>query len=227
MATISASTSRGHSARTHPPRAGSSIIEASARTAAGRRRCRVRQDRDDVGPCRVAGRQRRRAGPRPRLTFTRKAAAELGAASPPRLAGLRATGLWVPDDAGASRSRGPASRPTMPMPAVSSASTRCGSVGAESRLLSESAAWQFASEVVAAYDGPLEAVGRAESTVVNAVVDLAGELAEHLVTPDQLGDWLDAVEERLAGIEAAGRPCSPRPARCAPTCARDASSCRC
>lgn len=141
------------------------------------------------------------------LTFTRKAAAELGARVAARLAGLRATGLWVPDDAGGLAIAGP-SVSTYHAYAGRLVREHALRVGREpeSRLLSESAAWQFASEVVAAYDGPLEAVGRAESTVVNAVVDLAGELAEHLVTPDQLGDWLDAVEERLAGIEAAGRP---------------------
>ena len=51
----------------------------------------------------------------------------------------------------------------------------------ESRLLSEAAAWQYASEVVAAYDGPMDEVQFAESTVTAAVVDLAGEMAEHLV----------------------------------------------
>ncbi len=141
------------------------------------------------------------------LTFTRKAAAELAARAGARLAGLASAGLWAPGD-GVDLA--------MSLPTVSTYHAYAGRlvrehalrVGREpeSRLLTESAAWQIAAEVVAAYDGPLEKVGRAESTIVNAVVDLAGEMAEHLVTPDRLGEYLDAVEDRLGAIEATGRP---------------------
>ena len=54
-------------------------------------------------------------------------------------------------------------------------------------------AWQLAARVVAAYDGPMDAVGWAPATVTAAVLDLAGELAEHLRGPGDVieaGEWL-------------------------------------
>lgn len=141
------------------------------------------------------------------LTFTRKAAAELAARVSARLAALRAAGLLA------------GTEPADPVAATPTVSTyhayaarlvreHALRVGREpeSRLLSEAAAWQFASEVVAAYDGPLDEIGKAESTITNAVVDLAAEMAEHLVTPEALAEWLDAVDERFGAIEASGRP---------------------
>ena len=70
----------------------------------------------------------------------------------------------------------------------------------ESRLLSEAAAWQYASEVVAAYDGPMDDVQFAESTVTAAVVDLAGEMAEHLVGVGDVAAYLDRVLDALAAL---------------------------
>jgi DNA helicase-2/ATP-dependent DNA helicase PcrA len=141
------------------------------------------------------------------LTFTRKAAAELGARVAARLSGLRAAGIWTPgDDPGSALATPTVS--TYHAYAARLVREHALRVGREPevRLLSESAAWQIASEAVAAYDGPLEQTGRAESTITNAVVDLAGEMAEHLVTADELGTWLDAFEARMVQIESAGRP---------------------
>jgi DNA helicase-2/ATP-dependent DNA helicase PcrA len=70
-------------------------------------------------------------------------------------------------------------------------------VEAESRLLSEAAAWQVAHESVVAYDGPMDEVEKAESTVTTAVVDLAGEMAEHLVDVDAVAAHLDEVVAAL------------------------------
>ena len=67
----------------------------------------------------------------------------------------------------------------------------------ESRLLTEASRWQFAAEVVARYDGPMDDVGFAATTVTDAVLDLAGELAEHLVAPDDLEGFVDAFESRV------------------------------
>lgn len=121
------------------------------------------------------------------LTFTRKAAAELGERLATRLATLRAAGLWRPQGVGAA--------PLGALPTVSTYHSYAGrlvrehgarlGVEADTRLLTEAAAWQFAHEVVLGYDGPMDEVTKAESTVTAAVVALAGELAEHLVdVPD-------------------------------------------
>jgi DNA helicase-2/ATP-dependent DNA helicase PcrA len=57
------------------------------------------------------------------------------------------------------------------------------------RLLTEATCWQLADAVVRSYDGDMSAVSFAPSTVTDAVLRLAGDLAEHLVTPDELATW--------------------------------------
>jgi DNA helicase II / ATP-dependent DNA helicase PcrA len=51
------------------------------------------------------------------------------------------------------------------------------------RLITPAVAWQMAARVVAAYAGPMDAVHWAPQSVTAAVLDLAGELAEHLANP--------------------------------------------
>lgn len=57
------------------------------------------------------------------------------------------------------------------------------------RLLTEAARWQIVDLLVRDYDGDMSGVDRMPSTVTEAVLALAGELAEHLVTPDDLAAW--------------------------------------
>src|SRR5262249_55093326 len=57
------------------------------------------------------------------------------------------------------------------------------------RLLTEATCWQLADAVVRAYEGDMSDVDRAPSPVIDAVLHLAGDLAEHLVTPDELAAW--------------------------------------
>jgi DNA helicase-2/ATP-dependent DNA helicase PcrA len=57
------------------------------------------------------------------------------------------------------------------------------------RLLTEAACWQLADSVVRTYDGDMTDVAAAPSTVVDAVLHLAGDLAEHLRTPDDVAAW--------------------------------------
>ncbi len=63
-----------------------------------------------------------------------------------------------------------------------------------SRLITPATSWQLAARAVATYDGALDAKDMAESTVVQAVLSLAGDLAEHLVEPADVR----ALGERLA-----------------------------
>ncbi len=67
-----------------------------------------------------------------------------------------------------------------------------------SRLLTEASCWQLADEVVRAYTGDMSHVESAPSTVVAAVLALAGEMAEHLVEPDDLATWTGRFHATLA-----------------------------
>lgn len=66
-------------------------------------------------------------------------------------------------------------------------------------LLGGAQAWQLASEVVEAFDGEYQHFRAAKSTLVRAVIQLAGECAEHLRVPGQVQDWL---MDRVAEYEA-------------------------
>ncbi len=145
------------------------------------------------------------------LTFTRKAATELAERIGRRLRRLRREGLWTPapEADGAEVLGGTPTVSTYHSYAgriVGEHALRIG-VEPQSRLLTEAAAWQIAAEAVERFDGPLELLrtpsspsGPAFSTMVGAVVDLAGEMAEHLLEPEQVEELLDAVEQRLGSL---------------------------
>lgn len=65
-------------------------------------------------------------------------------------------------------------------------------------LLGGAQAWQLASEVVESYDGEYSHFRVAKSTLVKAVLQLAGECAEHLREPAEVQGWL---MERLSTYE--------------------------
>ena len=141
------------------------------------------------------------------LTFTRKAAGELADRVRRRLRLLRSTGLWAgstdgePDD-----NAGEVSISTYHAYAgriVREHGLRLG-VEPESRLLSEAAGWQLASEVVERWGGEMNSVDSAVSTVTAAVLDLAGECAEHLVEVDQVDQWLALRIDQLLSLPYGG-----------------------
>lgn len=65
-------------------------------------------------------------------------------------------------------------------------------------LLGGAQAWQLASEVVEGFDGEYRHFSAAKSTLVKAVIQLAGECAEHLQEPADVEAWLMA---RIAEFE--------------------------
>ncbi|MDQ2853075.1 MAG: ATP-dependent helicase [Actinomycetota bacterium] len=144
------------------------------------------------------------------LTFTRKGAGEFAERVGRRLRQLTHAGLWTPPVDPEDGTQSLADTPTVQTyhayagRLVSEHGLRMG-IEPDSRLLSEAAAWQFAAEVVSAYDGPMDRVDRHESTVIAAVVDIAGEMAEHLRTPDEVRDYLLDVVEQVASLPGAGR----------------------
>ncbi|HUZ51814.1 MAG TPA: ATP-dependent DNA helicase [Streptosporangiaceae bacterium] len=139
------------------------------------------------------------------LTFTRKAAAELAGRVRVRLDGLRRVGLAGPGPGqpGPGQAGGPDQPDLDGDPVIATYHSYAGRLISDHalrealeptmRLITAAVAWQLAARVVAGYDGPMDAVDWAPVTVTAAVIELSGELAEHLRGPDDVlaaGEWL-------------------------------------
>jgi DNA helicase-2/ATP-dependent DNA helicase PcrA len=134
------------------------------------------------------------------LTFTRKAAAELADRVRNRLDRLYRAGLAdVQADAEAE-------------PVISTYHAYAGRLVSDHalreglepsmRLITPALSWQLAASIVAAYDGPMDAVQWTPQTVTAAVLQLTGDLAEHLRTADDVravGEWLARQQAALPG----------------------------
>ena len=129
------------------------------------------------------------------LTFTRKASIELASRLSSKLSGLGRSGLWSPGESKDAT--------IMLAPTVSTYHAYAGRIVAEHGLrvgvepqatvLSEAACWQIAHDIVHNFAGDMTGIAdSAESTIVRAVLDLSGELSEHLVDPDTVARWLGA-----------------------------------
>ena len=144
------------------------------------------------------------------LTFTRKAAAELAERVRLRLDALRRAGLA---DSPADDEAGPwAGEPVIGTyhayagRLVSDHALREG-LEPSMRLITAALSWQLAASIVATYDGPMDHVQWTPQTVTAAVLDLAGDLAEHLRSSDDVrgvGEWLHAEAARWPGRGLAG-----------------------
>ncbi len=131
------------------------------------------------------------------LTFTRKAARELASRVRRRLSQLAARGVL--DDAQLLDGE----------PTVATYDSFAGRIVTEhalrlgrepgARLITEAVGWQYATRVVEAYAGPMDAVEYAPATVINKVLALHGELAGHLVDPAELATF---ARELRASVDA-------------------------
>ena len=149
------------------------------------------------------------------LTFTRKAAAELADRVRSRLDRLRRAGL---EDAGTGSREADGAGEVWPgEPVISTYHAYAGRLVSDHalreglepsmRLITPALSWQLAASIVAAYDGPMDEIGWTPQTVTAAVLQLAGDLAEHLRAPEDVrtvGDWLDAQQAALPGRPPAG-----------------------
>jgi len=144
------------------------------------------------------------------LTFTRKAAAELAARVRVRLDALRRAGL----DGRLEELDG---RDDDGDPVISTYHAYAGRLVSDHalreglepsmRLITAALSWQLAASIVAAYDGPMDQVAWTPQTVTAAVLELAGDLTEHLKSPRDVrrtGEWLDAEAARWPGRGLAG-----------------------
>jgi DNA helicase II / ATP-dependent DNA helicase PcrA len=142
------------------------------------------------------------------LTFTRKAARELGSRLRRRLAQLAVRGVL---DQVFSRD------PTVldGEPTVVTYDALAGRIVGEHalrlgrepgvRLISEAVAWQYATRVVEAYGGEMHHVIHAPTTVADQVLSLHGELAGHLVEPGLVADFARELRAEVDALPATGR----------------------
>ncbi|WP_067455388.1 ATP-dependent helicase [Actinomadura macra] len=144
------------------------------------------------------------------LTFTRKAAAELGVRVRKRLDKLREV---LPGDE-LERLGGETLFDGEPMVSTyhSYAARLFGdhalreALEPTMRLISPAVAWQICSRVVDTYNGPMDRIEWQPDTVTKAVMELSGDLSEHLRTSEdvrRVGTWLD---ERFASLKKALKP---------------------
>jgi len=140
------------------------------------------------------------------LTFTRKAAGELGERVRARLRGLARKGVLTDPQ--------PVEVATYNSYAAALLGDHGLRLGLESRarLLGEAAAWQLADDLVRGWDGELASVEVAPGTVTSAVLDLAGECAEHLLDTDDVATELERIVEAALELpEDLGKPGPGRP----------------
>jgi DNA helicase-2/ATP-dependent DNA helicase PcrA len=133
------------------------------------------------------------------LTFTRKAAAEFADRVRSRLDRLRRAGLD-----GAGEADGDPVIGTYHAYAGRLVSDNALREGLEPsmRLITPALSWQLAAGIVAAYDGPMDEIIWTPQTVTAAVLELAGDLSEHLRSTAEVrgvGAWLDAQLAALPG----------------------------
>ncbi|GAA3682485.1 ATP-dependent DNA helicase [Nonomuraea antimicrobica] len=133
------------------------------------------------------------------LTFTRKAAAELATRVRERLTGLAEAGLVEPgaldNEPTVSTYHAYAAR------LVTDHALRDG-LEPTMRLVTPAVSWQLASRVVAMYDGPMDKIELGPPSVTAALLELAGELSEHLRGPSdvrRVGEWLRGRHDLLPG----------------------------
>ncbi|GAB26184.1 MAG TPA: ATP-dependent helicase [Gordonia polyisoprenivorans] len=144
------------------------------------------------------------------LTFTRKAASELGARIRRRLsmlAGSPALLSWDPDGALAARLRAGD-------PEVSTYHAYAGRLIADyglllpvephATLMSETELWQMAFGIVSSWTGQLSTT-KVPASVTEAVLRLFGEMSEHLVDLDTLAAWGDDLYRMVDDLPKAPR----------------------
>ena len=154
------------------------------------------------------------------LTFTRKAAAEFADRVRSRLERLRRAGPLNTERPGTNKpGTADTEDPFGGDPVIGTYHAYAGRLVSDNalreglepsmRLITPALSWQLAAQIVAAYDGPMDEIIWTPQTVTAAVLELAGDLAEHLRDTSDVtavGLWLTAEHDALPGrINAAVR----------------------
>ncbi len=145
------------------------------------------------------------------LTFTRKAAAEFADRVRSRLERLRRAGLGDTKPSSAAEAAG-SEDPFGGDPVIGTYHAYAGRLVSDNalreglepsmRLITPALSWQLAAQIVAAYDGPMDEIIWTPQTVTAAVLELAGDLSEHLRDTGDVtavGLWLTAEHDALPG----------------------------
>ncbi|HEY8295618.1 MAG TPA: ATP-dependent helicase, partial [Micrococcaceae bacterium] len=139
------------------------------------------------------------------VTFTRKAAGELAARIRRQLAKLaqlaRSGRVLLAPGAGAADALEPkvSTYHSYASGIVTDYGLRLG-IERDAVVLGGAQSWQLASQVVEAFDGAYEHFTAAKSTLVKAVMGLAGECAEHLQDPAAVQAAVETYAAQLAAL---------------------------
>ncbi|WP_051298718.1 ATP-dependent helicase [Arthrobacter castelli] len=139
------------------------------------------------------------------VTFTRKAAGELADRMRTQLANLSLKGLLPADVTSPSEADAGLLDPKVSTyhsyasSLVTDHGLRLG-IERDSVLLGGAQSWQMASQVVEAYSGEFEHFTAAKSTLVQAVIQLAGECSEHLQHPGEVRTYLLQEAARMENL---------------------------
>lgn len=139
------------------------------------------------------------------LTFTRKAATELGERVRRMLRRLRAEHERAPfltDAVAAALRAGEPTVSTYHSYAAALVGEHALRIGLEptTRLIGEAISWQYSSLVVESHTGPMDAIDRAVSSVTGDVLSLAGDLSDHLRDPDEVRVLTEKVRAHLLSL---------------------------
>ncbi len=137
------------------------------------------------------------------LTFTRKAAQELGERIRRRLRRLRQVGL-VDDELLLSGDATVSTYDAYAGRIVAEQSLRLGEEPGRT-LITDAVAWQLATRIAESYRGDMTDVDKALSTVVQGVMDLHDELTGHLVEPTALTEFTDQFIDEVRVVPDAPR----------------------
>ena len=149
------------------------------------------------------------------LTFTRKAAAELGERIRRMLRALRAEherSPFLTDRVALALQSGEPTVSTYHSYASALVGEHALRIGLEPsvRLIGEAVSWQYSAQVVESHTGSMDAVDRAVSSVTGDVLALASELAEHLREPADVRALTAQVRAHLAALPRASDQRGPK-----------------